>query len=415
MTRILSELLQAEQPYFGLQLRQLEKVNGHNNVDIKLSVEVVQAARHKIHALGLDKHDTTPQELYQALLQRLSADDIRLERALRTKAATYVSAEADLMAGLLYVLQQEAKGMLSFGLKASTAKRLLRKTPPKRLQKGLGYRSLDAMLRAEPSAALVATAMILETAAWRRNWLDSYKQLRPADFEDRQLSVVYPSSTRWQALTQKITSEQAHTILSVNEMGALILLPLPAERRSGMIVASLGLALFELNQLSASATYLRASQVHGDFADRLRVVAEGTVKLKAPFLEQAIPWQVVQQYFAKTKALVNEDVFGPYAVTADFHWHNVEDRLAEICPSLAFWEHTNYLSFLAQGKTVSLNIIDVAINCCNALSYELRTAQHAQEALWHELTLRYVDHNSLEQAVASVLQPKLALEIAHNG
>jgi hypothetical protein len=415
MTRILSELLQAEQPHFGLQLRQLEKVSGHNNIDIKLSVEVVQAARHKIHALGLDKHDTTAEELYHVLLARLSDDDIRLERALRTQAATYVSAEADLMSGLLHVLQQEAHGVTTFALKTATAKRLLKKNSPKRLLKGLGYRSVDSMLRAESPAALVAVAMIIEAAAWRRSWIDSYKQLRTSDFEDRQLAVVYPSNVRWQALTQKIITEQAHTILSVHEMGALVLLPLPVERRPGMIVASLGLALFELNKLSASATYLRASQVRADFTDRLRQVAQGSVKLNAPFLEQAISWQVVQQYFAKTRAIVNEDVFGPYTQAADFYWHNVEATLAKICPSLAFWENTNYLSFLEHGKTVSFNIVDVAINCCNAFSYEFRTAQHAQEALWHELTLRYVNHDSLEQAVASVMQPKLALETANNG
>lgn len=414
MTRILSELLQAEQPHFALQLRELERVGGHKNTDIKLSVEVVQAVKHKIHALGLDKHDTTAEELYHALLERVSADDMRLERALRTRAATYISAEADLTAGMVHALQAEVADSRYFALKSSVVKRQLKKLAPKRVQKGLGYRSLDAMLRAESAAAIVAAAQVLESAAWRRSWTDGYKQLHPTDFEERPLKIVSPSSKKWQTLTEKMVLDRAHTVIGLSELGALILLPLPADRQPGMVVASLALALHEENKMSAESTYLRASQVHGDFATRVQAVAKGSVTLESPVSQQAMPWQLVQQYFSRAKDKINEDVFGPYVHAADFDWHNVEAKLAEICPSMAFWEGTSHLSFLENGKRVSLNVVDAAINRCNALSYEVRSTQEAERALWHELTLRYLNHESLERAVASVLQPKLATENATN-
>ena len=96
MTRILSEILKAEEPHFQLQLRQLEQLSGHGNADIKLSVEVMQQTKAKVQQLGLDANDTTAEELYHMLLERVRADDARLERALRTRAATHVSAEAKL-------------------------------------------------------------------------------------------------------------------------------------------------------------------------------------------------------------------------------------------------------------------------------------------------------------------------------
>ena len=410
MTRILSELLQADQPRFQLQLRELERASGHQNTDIKLSVEIVQAAKEKTHDLALDKEDTTTEELYHMLLQRVGEDDRRLERALRTRAATHISAEADLTAGIAHVLKEDTSQLHSFAIKPSVLKRNLKKLAPKRVQKGLGYRSLDAMLRAEAPAALAGAALIVESAAWRKGWIDTYKHLSSTDFEERPLAILAPTTTRWQGLAQKMVHDRAHTVLGMSELGALMVLPLPQNRPAGMVVATVALALHQINTIASDATYLRASQVHGDFAARVQAVARGDVRLETPVSQQAMPWALVQQYFARVKAVVSEDVFGPYVQADDFEWHNIEERLAALCPSMEFWKGTSYLSFLRQGKMVSMNVLDAAINSCNALTYEYRTAQHAQQSLWHELTLRYLDHESLEAAVASLLQPQLAHE-----
>jgi hypothetical protein len=410
MTRILSELLQADGPHFLLQLRELERASGHQNTDIKLSVEVGQASKQKIHELGLDKEDTTPEELYHMLQQRISQDDVRLERSLRTRAATHISAEADLGAGIAHALTQEAAGRSCFAIKSSVLKRELKKVVPKRVQKGLGYRSLDAMLRGESPATILGAAYIVESAAWHKNWVDAYKHLSRTDFEERKLAILSPNSPRWQSLTHKMVDDRAHTVLGMAELGAILVLPLPAERPAGMVVATVALALHEMNTITANATYLRASQMHGDFAARVQAVARGSVQLQTPVSQQAMPWQLVQQYFSRVKAAISEDIFGPYVQASDFEWRAIEERLADICPSMEFWKGTQYLSFLQQGKQVSMNVLDAAINCCNAFSYDYRLTQHAQQALWHELTLRYLNHQSLEEAVASLLQPQLARE-----
>jgi hypothetical protein len=415
MTRILSELLRAEEPHFRLQLHQLERVSGHKNVDIRLTVEVVQAAKQKIKQLGLDPEDTTTEELYHVLLARVSADDKRLERALRTRAATHISAEADLMAGMAHALQAEAEHIVGFSIKPAALKRLLKNHPAKRLMKRLGYRSADAMLRNETPAVLVAAAYSVESLAWRKTWLDSYKQLRPADFESRRPQIMALSGKRWEGLAAALMAEKAHTVLSLPELGSVILLPLPAEqeRPSGMVIASVAIALQELNEIAAAANYLRASQVHKDFAARVQVAATGRVQLHTPLMAQALPWRLVERYFATTKSAITEDVFGPYIQAADFTWHDIEARLSKLCPSMAFWEGTSYVTFLHEGHAVSCNVLDAAVSACNRLHYTKRSQHHARQALWNELTLRYLDHESVERAVASVLQPQLAFELAN--
>ncbi len=255
MTRTLSDLLTTNEAQLRLQLNQLERVSGHQNTDIKLSVEVVQAAKQKVRALGLDHTDTTTQELYQMLLERVSQDDTRLERALQTRAATYVSAEAKVIDGVVHALNSETRSRSVMAMKSAAAKRLLKKLPPKRLVKALGYRSTDALLRQESSILVAAAALHIESGVWRRAWLDSYKQLRPADFENRTMQILHPSSKRWQELTDKIVTEQAHTLLAMPEMGALIILPLPERHPQGMVIATLALAIQELNNLAAAANW----------------------------------------------------------------------------------------------------------------------------------------------------------------
>jgi len=414
MTRILSEILKAEEPHFQLQLRQLEQLSGHGNADIKLSVEVTQQTKAKVQQLGLDANDTTAEELYHMLLERVRADDARLERALRTRAATHVSAEAKLSDGMVHALSEDAAAVRGFSLKSSAARRLIKQVVPKRVQKSLNYRSIDAMIRNEQPAALIAAARSLESGAWRRTWLDAYKKLKPADFEDKAASIVYLQTERWQELARKMHADLAHTVVALPEFGAVVLLPLPAERPKGTVMATTVIALRELNMIAAASSYLRASQMQADFPSRVRAIASESVTLTTPLLRQSIPWHVVHQHFSRLQTEVNEDIFGPYVQRSDFYWQNVEARLTTLCPAMAFWQGTSFLSFLEQGKTVSLNLLDSAINSCNSFAYQFRHTADAEQALWHELTLRYMHRDSLETAIANILQPQFAKEIATN-
>jgi len=61
---------------------------------------------------------------------------------------------------------------------------------------------------------------------------------------------------------------------------------------------------------------------------------------------------------------------------------------------------------------VSLNLVDAALNCCNQLPFERRLLNYFQRSLWHELLLRYLRHDSIEQTVRNELQPQLAEELA---
>lgn len=411
MTRFLSESLQASEPYFRLGLKQLEAAHGSPNSDIRLTTEVLHQTQAKLKQLGLDPRDTTARELYHVLQERLKADDARLTKTLRTRAATHVSAEADVVAGMIHALKELPDSKRCFALKTSTLKSIIKQLPPKKAMKRLGYRSLDSMIKHEPPVSIMAAAWLVEGSTWRQKLLDSYKKLQPGDFEDRSIILVRPDSRRWHELAQDTVSRTKHNILCLKELGALVFLPLSDDAPAGSTTASLSLALHELNEIRAGSTFLKLCQVRPDFGNLVRTIVSDEPFLNSRLLDQPVPWHLIQRYYAQlTKGSQNE-ALEPHLRLEDIAWHPIEQALSAIEPSFAFWDHSAHLGLLDGRQPVSLNVVDAALNYCNQLPFEQRIVHYFQRSLWHELMLRYLHHESVEQTVMSQLQPELAEEL----
>ena len=202
MTRVLSELLGAKEPEFRLGIRQLERAGGSPSADIRLSAELQQAVQAALRDLGLDPGDTTGPELYSALMARAKQDNGVIRELLGAGAD-----DADLTLKIQRLLSKLDVPKKSFALKSSVAKRLLKKNPPKKAMKQLGYRSIDSMLKHESVAQLYGAAAITENATWHRQLLSSYKQLGATDFESRDITIVAPLNKRWEKLALDYVGE----------------------------------------------------------------------------------------------------------------------------------------------------------------------------------------------------------------
>jgi hypothetical protein len=413
MTRFLSEALQAPEPGFRLGLRRLEAATGNPSADIRFSTEVLHATRDKLRQLGLDPHDTTPEELYHVLQERLKVDDIRLTKRLRTKAATHISAEGDVLAGMIHVLRQlPGSHEACFALKSSKLKAIIKKLPPKKAMKQLGYRSLDSLLKRETPVTVLAAAWLCEGASWQHHLLEQYRQLQPGDFEQRRINISQPDSPRWRALAASVASQKKHNVLCFKELSALVLLPFPAEAPAGTVTVSLSLALHELNQIRASSTFLKLCQVRPDFGSLVSKVVADDPQLGTRLLDQPLSWHLIQRYYAHLSEQFRDEIFEPHIQLADMAWHPIEEALSAIEPSFAFWQQSAHLGLAHSHKAVSLNIVDVALNYCNQLPFEQRIVHYFQQSLWHELLLRYLRRDTVEQMVLAALQlpPKLVPE-----
>jgi hypothetical protein len=408
MTRYLSSALGAQQPLFSQSILELERASGRPSEDIRLSTEVANKVRAKIAMLGLDPHDTTGPELYSALQGRLRQDESRVCDAL---AIPQDAGADDVLARVQKFLSTHKTASTCFALKATAAKRLLKKKPPKHAMKLLGYRSFDSLLKHEPVANIYAAAIIAESSGWHKAFRAQYASLGSGDFEQRKIAVVHPQSARWLAVSEQYVQAARHNILCFKELGVILLLP-HTSQVDGLAITSLLLSLHYMNDVRTYSSFAKLQQVKSTFGKIIQDTAVAEPMTSAELAGQPVPWKVIQRYYGRMKGGHHPEVFEPHVQAEDLQWHDGERILAELEPALAFWSDTQYICMLHDDEPVSLNILDVALSFCNHLSFADRIVHFVREHLWHELMSRYLHQGNLEAAVHQQLSRDLIEDTA---
>lgn len=403
MTRFLSEALGAIEPFFSKTILQLEHAAGRPSADIRLTTDIMQQTRLKIAQLGLDPADTTGPEFYGALQARLANDESIARQALGLKSG---AAPDDVVASAAQFMARQKSSNNCFALKPSVAKRLLRKRPPKNAMKRLGYRSADSLLKHESPAAVLAAALIAEPNSWRRAFYEQYSRLAPGDFEPRKIAIIHPSTERWRQLAHDYAAKSRHNLLGFPELGAIVLLPIGQEVR-GLAIVTVLLLAEELNRIRSHSSYLKLQQVKSDFGKIVQKSSTSEPRTSARLAGQPVSWRTIQRYYARFRDAYHPEVFEPHVQSDDLCWECGEDVLARLDPQLAFWQGTSHLGLLHESAIVSCNALDVALGCCNGLSFQGRITYFGRESLWHELMVRYLHQENLEAAVRRQLAGEL--------
>jgi hypothetical protein len=403
MTKFLSEALGAVEPVFSRSIQQLEQAAGRPGTDIRLTADIMQRTRTKIADLGLDPSDTTGPELYSALQQRLKDDELTARQAL---GLSETSSADDILTSTTQFLAKQDTAKSYFALKASVAKRLLKKKPPKAAMKRLGYRSVDSMLKHESAAQVYAAAVIAESNSWHRAFREQYSALRPSDFEARKLALTHPTTKRWHQLAHDYVAAAHHNLLSFPELGAIVLLPLD-EAVDGLVITTLLLAAEELNGIRSHSSYAKLQQVKPDFGKLIGKSSVSEPYTTAELAGQPVPWRMIQRYYARFAGTYHPEIFEPHVQQSDLTWHNGEAVLAKLHPALAFWEGTAALGLVHEGDIVSCNALDVALGYCNHLDFADRIVHFVRDNLWHELMMHYLNQENLETAVHQQLAKEL--------
>jgi hypothetical protein len=386
----------------------LEQASGAPSADIRLTTELQQKLRQKIAALGLDPADTTGPELYNALQDRLRQDEQRVREALHI--AVDATPAQILLACQKYLQKQEAK-QTCFALKANVAKKMLKKKPPKITMKQLGYRSVDSMLKHESAAALLAAAQTYESATWRRNLYDQYAKLHPSDFEQRAITIECPKTRRWIAAATTIVQAMKQNIICLNELGTIVILPME-EHIEGAILTTVLISLNSLNDIRAQSSFAKLQQVRPDFGKVMQRTAAAEPITNADLAGQPVSWRMIQRFYGRFVERYHPEVFEPHVQPEDLQWRPAEDALALLDPALAFWQDTQYLALLDDDGPVSCNALDVALSFCNQLPFPDRIVHFLRDNLWHELMMRYLHQENLEEAVHRQLSSELIDEQA---
>src|SRR5690606_20647319 len=128
MSRLLSELVGADEPLFSVSLQQLERASGNRGIDVRLTADIITTSHQKMRELGLDPKFTNGRELYHALFGLVKLHDSFLSAKLGIKDHANVQA-------VLKAIHKKAADLPvpqnTWAVKHSVIKRFLKANPPK--------------------------------------------------------------------------------------------------------------------------------------------------------------------------------------------------------------------------------------------------------------------------------------------
>lgn len=404
MSKLLSELLQAEEPMFSHAISQLEKASGNHSADLRLSSEISGKVHLKAKELGLDPKDTTGKELYHALLELVKKHDSFLAKRMGVDDPEDVQAVVKQLKSFVDEMELHRKVWV---LKSSVAKRLLKSNPPKRIMKHLGYKSVDSMIKREKVQELYAGLRFAEDAKWLNKFLESYKKLKPSDFETRNLEIIVMDKQKWGELTAEFVHKKRHNLTHLKELGVIVLLPMPIDRMRGIVITVLPLLLHYYNEIRLYSAFFKIQQVKADFGKILVDTLIADPDTHAVMAGQNVHWRVIQRYFGKLENEPHPEIFQPHVQPEDLHWRKAEEVLYKMEPALHFWYDLDYVGVMHDGRPVTFNLMDMAISYVNNLAYEQRAIYHFRESLWNEIFIRYMGQKTLERQILKQLDNEM--------
>lgn len=402
MSKMLATFLGETSPLFTMALQRLEQASGHTSADVRLTADIVAKSHQKMRELGLDPKDTTGEELYAALLELIKRHDSFLARKVG------VSDTGDVQEALsgLYVFLQELDIQKSvWVLKHSVAKRMLKESPPRKVMKQLGYRSIDSMLKRESVNELYCALRFMESSEWLRSFTEKYRnKLSASDFETRPVEFLYFDSTKWGSTIEAYVRVKRHNVTHMKELGVVAILPLPMRQLQGIIIATLPLILHYVNEVRMYSAYFKLQQVRPHFGQVVAKTLLDDPHDHASLAGHNIHWRSVYKHFGMHGLSQASELFEPHVRTEDLLWRKAEETLYRIEPALHFWHDMDYVGARFDGQTVSFSLMDMAANYVNRLAFNAQSVQYFRMSLRAELYARYMHQPVLERQIVNQLQ-----------
>lgn len=404
MTKLLSQLLSAKEPLFGLSLQQLESASGQKSVDVRLQADILKRAHAAMRGLNLDHQDTMGPELFAALVSKIKEHDDHLAGEIGGSAD---ESPTDLIPKIKAAAEKPKMNRSCWVLKKSVAKEFLRRTPPKQIMKHLGYRSIDSMLKKENLLEIYGALRFAEDSQWLEEFNEEYKSLKPSDFETRDIEILVMPHDRWADICQDFIHKKKHNITHLKELGVILMLPIKVDKLPGIAIWASSLLFHYTNEIRLYSAFFKLKQVQPNFGKIFVETLIADPDMGPIMFGQSIHWRVIQRYFGKLKDEYHPEIFEPHVQPEDLHWRKAEDMLYKIDPELKFWQDLDYVGLMYEDRPVTFNMMDVAASYTNQTPYEEREIYHFRESLWNEIFIRYMGQKTLEEQVLKQLDNEM--------
>jgi hypothetical protein len=208
-------------------------------------------------------------------------------------------------------------------------------------------------------------------------------------------------SRKWQAVADEFAERYKNTTSLLPEFGSIIVMPI-TDNVPNLAITSTLLLLSQINDIRCNSSLIKLQQVRPDFGNILYNLSYSQANEVAQLVGQSLSWKTIHHYYSRQKSDELPEVFDPHLQPEDLKLVNAEKELAARIPSLEFWVDTASLAMVSGTQTVSLNMLDVALNATNKLDFKDSVRQFVQNRVWNELLLRYLNPRNLEEVLGQL-------------
>lgn len=401
----LAKLLDAKEPLFSQAIRDLEKITAQKSLDVQLLGEIEKKIGDRLRRLGLDPQDTTGPELFNALQNRIEADNQRVTELIGAKDHSDVR---HVVPFIVKTAKATDTPRSCWVLKRSVAKSFLRQMPPQQMMKHLGYRTVDSMLKREPFDEMYSALRFSEGAEWLNVYIELFKSIKPSDFEQRDINIIEMDHDKWVDLAADFTKKKLHNVTHTKELGTIVILPMSVTHMRGLTLKTLPLIYHYINEIRLYSAFFKLKSMKSDFGAEVIDTLIGDPSNAAVVAGQHIHWRVIQKYLGRHRGDKHPEAFEPHVHPEDLHWRKAEELLFELDPQMEFWRELDYVARIENdGFPQALNLLDVSFQYSNQVTYEDRYFYHFRESLWNELFMRYMGEKVLEEQILRQLDNDL--------
>ncbi len=394
MSKLIAELLQADQRAFAKMIQRLEHMCLGPGVDAKLTAEIITQSREKARRLTLDPADTTKEELYHGLLAKANSDDL----SLRTKIGISDKTSTVIASKVIAVNSQKlVKKDIVICLQPASVKKILKAVPPKKTMRILHFRSIDSVLKREDPLVVYALANRLEDKSWHSQIQARLKRLQPRDAVETAVTVL-SLPEQWIERLEKVEFDSI--IQSVPEIGCILILPTLPVSVSGSVLLTTCLVLQASQKLAVQSLPHRTVALSNGFEKMLPEISSGVVQELLPVHGLNPSWDSVFQLLAERGRDKNSEF---EFILSDLEWQSTETKLASLSSELDFWVNSHFLGLVTDTKSVSFHIVDVVASLVLEKKYGFQITTHMQASLWNELQLRYLRQENIERSIVNQL------------
>lgn len=388
MSKYLTQLLAKPEEEVTRFISKMESLSGYPSEDIRLSTEIKTKTSRQLLSLGFDPDDTTSRELLAALRIKFQSNALSFSKTLGFNDSHSSDSLHQAMIKIISAISGN-----TWAIKKHILKELLTSSPPKKVMKIMGYRSVQSMLKREGITEIYTAAAAIESARWKQIFWKKHTLLHPSDFEIRPIEFSLMNSERW-----NFFNARAGVVTCALPLGAASVWP--TKNHGLSTTASLAVHLLEaVEHIKVYSCALKLEQMSGLFGHKILGFMSSELLAPVSIEGLAIKWDALHRHYGRYDSNMLPGCFDPHLVASDLHSKTVSEHMANLHPTFSWWTNNDFAAHLTGSSLTSLNLSDVVASSLGNVG----TGMGLTKSLWSELINRYMGHSGVEKFIRAQL------------